>query len=243
VTLQTGEQLLDAGRIIDGAPQLRNTLGDPAADPEQKSELVARLFGSLEPTALRLLRGMAGSRWSNPGQLLDGIEEIGIRAVARASGDEGTLESELFAVENAVSGSSDLELALGSKLGDSAPRTAIVDRLLGDGKVSDGALALVRYAVQNQRGRRLVAVISRIADVVADDASAMVVTVAAAVQPSPAQLERLRAALAARCGSTPRFNLSIDPELVGGLRVQIGDEVIDGSVANRLADLRIRLAG
>ena len=43
-------------------------------------------------------------------------------------------------------------------------------------------------------------------------------------------------------GVTATFE-GIDPAVVGGLRVQIGDDVIDASIASRLNDLRLRLAG
>ena len=242
VTLQTGEQLLVAGRAIAGSSQLRSVLADPAIDAEQKGRLVANIFGSLEDAAKGILREVAESRWSNSAQLLDGIEELGIRAIAKATGDTGAIESELFAFAKAVGSDAELELALGSKLGDPGKRVAVVDRLLV-GKASEATVVLVRYVVQNQRGRRIGELLAHVADVVADDAGALVATITAAVEPSSSQLERLRSSLAARYGRTFRFNVSVDPELVGGLRVQVGDEVIDGSIANRLADLRLRLAG
>ena len=242
VTLTTGEQLLLAGRAISGSSQLRSILADPTVGQSEKSALISTIFGSLEPTASTLLHGLTDSRWSSSEQMLDGIEEIGIRAIARSSGDDGTIESELFAFAKAVESDPELELALGSKLGDSAPRVALVDRLLKK-RVSDATLVLVRYIVQNQRGRRIGELVSHVADVVAQDAGAVVVRVTSASPLTDGQLKRLSSLLTTRYGSTPRFNLSVDPELVGGLRVQVGDEVIDGSIANRLADLRLRLAG
>lgn len=242
VSLRTGEQLLAAGRTIDSTPQLKALLADPSVESADKGALVTRIFGSYDPAALRILSGIAQSRWSSPVQLIDGIEEIGIRAVARASGDDGTIESELFAFARAVDSDDELELALGSKLGDPTRRVQVVERLL-TGKASDATLALVTYAVQTQRGRRLVEVIGHIAEIVAQDAGAMVVSITAAAPPTASQLDRLRSSLTQRYGRTPRFAITIDPRLIGGLRVQIGDEVIDGSVANRLADLRLKLAG
>ncbi|QDZ16548.1 F0F1 ATP synthase subunit delta [Humibacter ginsenosidimutans] len=240
VTIQTGEQLLSAGRIIDGSAQLRSVLSDP--DSANKGQLVRTIFRSLDETASSLLVGMADSRWSSTDQFLDAVEEIGIRAIARASGDDGTIESELFSFAKAVESDAELELALGSKLGDPERRVALVDALL-TGRASEATIVLLRYVVQNQRGRRIGELISRVADIVAHDADAIVVTLTAATAPTTEQLDRLRTALTARYGRTPRFDVTVDPELVGGLRVQVGDEVIDGSIANRLADLRLRLAG
>jgi F-type H+-transporting ATPase subunit delta len=240
VTIQTGEQLLTAGSIIESSPQLRSVLSDP--ETAQKAQLVTTIFGSLNPTASSLLVGMTESRWSGTEQFLDGVEEIGVRAIARASGDDGSIESELFSFAKAIESDAELELALGSKLGETARRVDLVEALL-TGRASEATIVLLRYAVQNQRGRRIGELISRLVDIVADDANAIVVSLTAATEPTAGQLERLRTSLAARYGRTPRFNVTVDPDLVGGLRVQVGDEVIDGSIANRLADLRLRLAG
>lgn len=242
VTLQTGEQLLEAGRLIDGSPQLRSVLADPSVPFSEKGRLIGTIFASVDSAAAAVLKAVAESRWSTSAQMLDSIEELGIRAVARAGGDDGTIESELFAFARAVESDAELELALGSKLGDPARRVQLVDRLLG-GRASEGTVALLRHVVRHPRGRRIGELIAHVAGVVAADAGAMVVDVTMASAPTDAQLDRLRTALAARFGRTPRLNLSVDQELVGGLRVQVGDEVIDGSIANRLADLRLRLAG
>lgn len=77
----------------------------------------------------------------------------------------------------------------------------------------------------------------------ADTAGARIATVTSAAPLTAAQLTALEKTLGARYGQALRINLITDPTIVGGLRVQIGDDVIDGTVAARLADLRIRLAG
>ena len=148
----------------------------------------------------------------------------------------------MFDFSRAVSSDPELELAVGSKLGEPAGRVALVDALLA-GKADPATVAIVRHLVQSPRGRRIGELLSHAADIVADADGSVVATVTSATEPTPAQLERLQATLAAQYGRSPRINLIIDPDLVGGLRVQLGGEVIDGSVATRLADLRLRLAG
>ena len=68
-------------------------------------------------------------------------------------------------------------------------------------------------------------------------------TVTSATAISDAQVERLAAGLSAKYGRNLRINQVVDPGVIGGLRVQVGDDVIDGSVAKRLDDVRLQLAG
>ncbi len=67
--------------------------------------------------------------------------------------------------------------------------------------------------------------------------------VTAAVPLSDQQKQRLGAALAKLYGRQVHLNLDVDPEVLGGIRVRVGDEVIDGTVASRLDEAARRLAG
>jgi F-type H+-transporting ATPase subunit delta len=58
-----------------------------------------------------------------------------------------------------------------------------------------------------------------------------------------ADRERLEQALARQYGRDVHLNVIVDPSLLGGLRVEIGDDVIDGSVVARLDQARRKLAG
>ena len=59
---------------------------------------------------------------------------------------------------------------------------------------------------------------------------------------APSSAPGSRAALAAAYGHDVHLNVVLDPQVIGGMSIQIGDELIDGSLATRLAGLRRRLA-
>ncbi|GAA3296195.1 hypothetical protein GCM10020295_25320 [Streptomyces cinereospinus] len=70
----------------------------------------------------------------------------------------------------------------------------------------------------------------------------MVAVVTSAVPLSDGQKQRLGAALAKLYGRRMHLNLDVDPAVLGGIRVQVGDEVINGSLADRIEDAGRRLA-
>ena len=59
---------------------------------------------------------------------------------------------------------------------------------------------------------------------------------------SQAQLDRLGAILQQAYGQDLQLNVTVDPEILGGLRIQVGADVVDSTVLARLADARRRLA-
>lgn len=242
VRLETGEQLLAAGRAIADSLQLRAVLSDPAVDVSDKSGLLGSIFTNLDPTASKLLAGMAESRWSDSEEMVGGIETVGIRAIAAASGADSGIEGELFAVGRAIASEPELELALGGKLGDPAAKAQLVSRIAGE-KISPAALAILTHLVQSPRGRRVGELISSAAQTVADASGRVIATVTAAAALTDAQHDRLAKALAGQYGQEPLIDVIIDPGVLGGLRVQVGDDVVDGTVSTRIADLKLQLAG
>jgi F-type H+-transporting ATPase subunit delta len=241
--LATAEDLFAAARAIGDSAQLRAVISDPSADAAGKSALISRIFASqLSKPAVSLLETVAAQRWSNQDDVLAGIEELGIRAVAASARKDTSIESELFAFGAAVTSNAELELALGSKLGDPSSKTAVLEKLLS-GKAADGTLAIVRQLVSQPRGRRLRVALQRSAAIVADQAGQAIATVTSATAIAPAQLERLASGLSKRYGANLTVNQVIDPAVIGGLRVQIGDDVIDGTIASRLGDVKLKLAG
>lgn len=242
VDLAAAASLLGAGRVLEGSAQLRTLLADPAVDAETKSQAITRVFeGRLGEIATSLLQTISSSRWSNADDLLAGIEEIGIRAAAISSPD-APIESELFQFGRVVNENADLELALSAKLGDPARKADVVERLLS-GKASDATVVIVSHLIAQARGRRVGKLLSEASSIVADQRGRIVATVTSAAPLDEARLARLGEQLKATYGRDVTFNVVIDPALVGGIRIQAGDDVIDASIAARLGDLKLKLAG
>lgn len=240
--LATAEDLFAAGRVVADSAQLRAVLTDPSADPAGKAALVRRVFASVSAPAVELLAAVAAERWSDADDLLAAIEELGIRAIAQSAPAGTDIAAELFAFGGAVTSDAQLELALRSKLAEPSAKSDLVERLLA-GKASVQTIAIVRQLVLQSRGRSIREGLREAARVVASQSGEVVATVVTARLLPDAQVERLRAALSATYGTRIQVNQVVDPTILGGLRVQIGDDVIDGSIASRITDLRLQLVG
>lgn len=243
VDLATAEQLFAAGRVIAESSQLRATLADPAINVAAKEGLLGKIFGTkLGKSATALLLAVVSSDWSSQDDLLTGLEDIALRVTALSAPASLSIDSELFAFSRVVASDNELELALGTKLGDSSAKGGLVASLLG-GKASDQTIVIVSALVQQPLGRRIGALLTHAASVVADQSGQVIATVTTATPIAASQLASLTKSLTKIYGRELRLNIEIDPSIIGGLRVQVGDDVIDGSISSRINDLRLQLAG
>lgn len=238
--LALGDQLLSAARAISEYRHLANVLSDVGVPADDRVTLVDRIFGKqVGADAVALLRTMASARWSTPDDLVDAIEQVGLRAIARA--DTGSVvETELFTVHRAVSSEPRVELALTDPASPLQARFALLDRLLIN--ASPETRTIVRHVVQLPRSRRIVEALEYAERIVADAKGRLVAAAQVAKPLSKGQLQRLEHRLTERYGRTVAVNQVIDPRVIGGVRIVIGDDVIDGTVRARLDDLGLRLA-
>ncbi|HEY1532039.1 MAG TPA: F0F1 ATP synthase subunit delta [Galbitalea sp.] len=241
VDLATGEQLLAAALVVSDSHELRAALADDTATDANRSGLVKAVFASSSKPAQAVLESLGTSRWSSEDDLVAGIEELGIRALAASAPKGLSIDDELFEFGVAVSSNSELELALGSKLGAVDGKIALVESLL-NGKASEQTISILKALLAQPRGRRIAELIRYAATIVADESGNGIATITVASELDAGQRERLQKALSKQYDRDVRLNVIVDPEILGGMRVQVGSEVIDGTISNRIADLRLRLA-
>jgi F-type H+-transporting ATPase subunit delta len=239
VSTSVGAELLDASAVIASSSTLRSAVADNVVDANVKQKLVSGVFKKASKPASRVLDEVAANRWSHPDDVVDALENLGIRAEAMVA--KRPLDEELLAMNDVISSSNDLELTLGSKLGDSAAKGQLAKAVFA-GNVSENALLIVTHLVQNSRGRRIGAMLKTAATIVADQGGYALANVTIAKPLTPAVIARLEKTLAKDYGRPVKLNFIIDPAVIGGMRIQIGDDVIDGSVASRLKELRLKLA-
>jgi F-type H+-transporting ATPase subunit delta len=239
------EGLFAVVRLLDREGNLRRTLGDPSLATQAKDQLVDGLLGSqVDALPLGLLKEAVAKRWSSPRDLVDALEILAVTAVflvAEADGELDAVESELFRFARTVSREPELRAVLTDRALDVERKSALLDGLL-DGKVKAGTKRIVQALVLSPRGRTLEDGLEDYAGLAADVRARTLATVTTAIALDDAQRERLAASLSAQLGRTVQLQVEVDPTVVGGVLVRVGDEVIDGSTRHRLAEARRRLS-
>ncbi|MER5309212.1 F0F1 ATP synthase subunit delta [Streptomyces sp. NPDC002773] len=232
--------------LLDREVSLRRVLTDPAQSGEAKAELAQRLLsGQVGGATVDLVSGMVRSRWSRSRDLVDAAEELANTADLTAAQKAGALddvEDELFRFGRIVSSSPELRSALTDKAATATAKGALLRSLLG-GKAHATTERLVVRLVTQPRGRSLEAGLESLSKLAAARRNRMVAVVTSAVPLSDQQKQRLGAVLAKLYGREMHLNLDVDPAVLGGITVQVGDEVINGSIAERLDEATRRLAG
>ncbi len=241
-----GGELFSVVTLLDANSALRRALTDPARDGSAKADLLVRLLrGQVSDLALDVASGVVRSRWSGDRDLADALEQLGTQALLAAAERDGALdrvEDEVFRLSRIVAADRDLAAALGDRRAGVATRSDLVERLIG-AKVHPTTLALARQAVTAPRGRTVDTTLGQVLEEAAARRQRLVAVVTAAVPLTEAHRERLAAALGRVYGRAVLIEVDVDPQVVGGLRVTVGGEVLDSTIASRLADARRRITG
>ncbi len=239
-----GAELFAVAGLLASQPALRRALTDPSRSADARAGLAsAVLSGRVSEDCLSLLRSAAAARWSAPGDLTDAVERLAVLALVAAAELEGRLdelEDELFRFGRVVASAPELRIALTNPLVPADAKRGLLADLLA-GKVTPEALLLATQATVNPLGRSLDVSLEEYARIAAQRRERLVAEVHVAVPLSARQRGRLAAALADAYGHQVHLNVLLDPKVAGGMTIKIGDEVIDGSVATRLAEARRRM--
>jgi F-type H+-transporting ATPase subunit delta len=241
-----GDDLFAVVGLLTGEPSLRRALADSSAEPERRAQLVRRLLaGKVSDTSLELLVAVVSARWSSPRELVDGIESLARTALLVAAERTGRLDSvedELFRLGRIAAANGELERLLSDPFAPAEGKLTLLRSLI-EGKVDPITAKLAEALIAYPRGRRAVEGFEELADLAAKRRERSVAHVTTVAPLTEQQQERLTATLQRIYSRPIALHLEVDPSILGGLVVKVGDEVIDGSAAGRLDALRRRLTG
>lgn len=243
---QLGDELFAVTAVLDKSASLRRALTDPSRDGADRAGLARQVFGGkVSDQAVAVVAAAADLRWSDDHDLPDALEQLGVRAVmsSAAYGQRADqVEEQLFRFERLVAADPQLRAAVTDRTAAADRKTALVTRLL-EGKVADETMQLVRQAVTADRGRRFDQVIATYLTISGEEREELTAVVTAAVPLDESQIDRLKAALSRIYTRAIHLNVVVDPDVLGGIRVEIGDEVIDGTTIRKLDEARRKLTG
>lgn len=240
-----GSDLFAVASVLGAEPSLRRALTDPSAASEAKSSLATALLSDkVSAGALDVVATAAGARWSATGDFVDAVEQLGALSLVIDSDKAGQLadlEDELFRFGRVVTGDPALRDAITNKQVPAEHRQELVRSLL-DGKASSSAIGLAVQAVAS-RHRSFETALDAYQKLAAERQRRLVAIVRTAIDLDADQRTRLAAALENMYGSKVHLNVLVEADVLGGIRVELGDDVIDGTVVARLDDARRRMTG
>jgi F-type H+-transporting ATPase subunit delta len=240
---ELGEELFTVSRLFRGEAALRRFATDASLPVEAKQGMVRQVFSErVSEGTLALLVEAAGHRWHLSRDLADVMERLSEIAVVRSAGDDaGQVADELFELAGIVDANPQLRSAL------SDPARSVDDKsdLLGS-LLDDRALpATATLAKQGLAGtyHTLTQALETYREVAVASQDQVVATVRVARPLADSDQNRLAEILGRQYDKTVHLNVVVEPDVLGGVRVEIGDDVIDGTIVSRLDDARRRLVG
>ncbi|HEX5542267.1 MAG TPA: F0F1 ATP synthase subunit delta [Micromonospora sp.] len=237
----TADEILSLAAVLQREPRLRRALSDPARPSDDRSGLLSGLIaGKVGADAKELLTALVSGRWSSPSELLDATERLGVAALlasADRAGDLGEVEDELFRFGQVVAADAGLSSVLADPV-TPASRRAELARTLLEGKAKPLTIRLVEMALAGFGGRSFSGAVTRLVELAAERRERQVAYVTVAAPLSDKEERRLGTMLSQMYGREVSLKQQVDPEILGGMSVQVGSDLYDGTILRRLTETR-----
>ncbi len=241
------DELTSVAALVDSETVVRRYLTLPAEDASPRVRLLERLVGDKvgEP-ALEILKSGVSQRWSADTDLIDAVELVSRQALLTRAEQDGSVdevEDQLFWFSRILDAQPRLSIMLGDYESPADNRVTLLRNVLksANTNVNPIAVELLSKTVELLRGQPAEDAVLRLAEVAVARRGELVARVRAAAELSDEQRERLTQVLSRVYGHPVTVQMQTDPELLGGLAISVGDEVIDGTLSSRLAAAQTQL--
>ena len=232
-----GSELFAVANLLETETSLRRNLADSGLTVEVRANLVKQVLGNqVSKEAVAVVEKIVANRWFKDSSLVDAIESAGALIVLAAT-EKGKsidrVEEEIFFFARLVDRQSDLQMALSGSTISSSAKTKLVTDLLS-GQAHTDTVTLVAQYVAHPRGRRISQALDELSALAAARHGKLVATVTTAIELSKQQKSRIATALGKILGNEGEIDSVVSPEVIGGVKVQVGDDVIDGTISTRI---------
>jgi ATP synthase F0 subunit b/ATP synthase F1 delta subunit len=240
------DDLASVAKLLVRESVLTRHLADPADDPSAKLNLLETLLESkVGDTALEVLKAAVSGRWSSDANLVDAVEYAArLALLVRAEREDvaGDVEEQLFRFGRILDAQPQLVTLLGDYSAPAEGRVKLLRDVLDSGSgVNNTTVQLLSQTVELLRGERADEAVRDLAEIAVARRGEVVAHVSAAADLSDAQRARLTDVLTRIYGHPVSVQLHINSELLGGLNIAVGDEVIDGTLSAKLAAAETKL--
>lgn len=231
------DDLASVARLLLREPILARHLAEASGQTDAKKALLQQLLGGkVGAAALDLLDAAVSIRWSTTADFVDSVEHLArLSLMVRAERENQAEEvaEQLFRFSRVLESQPQLNTLLSDFSAPADGRVSLLRSVLGSG-AGDTAGALLAQTVELLRGQRADDAVAQLAELAITRRGELVAEVSAAADLTESQRTRLTAVLARIYHHPVSIQLNVDPALLGGLAVTVGDEVIDGTLSARL---------
>ena len=236
-----GNELFTITSALDNNIQLERALTDPSRPTADKVAVFKEMVGDqVHPMTTEIMTDLVSRRWSRARDIANAVEDFGVDAMMYyADATDSTLQ---VSIELSRLHSSLLNLpVVRSKLyDDQAPsevRVKLFRELFGDKNLNKVTMRLAEHATCNLRRRRYLETIQWLIKKFSRHMGQSMITVTTAAPLKEEQIKRLIDVYSAKVGRQVHINSVVDPTVLGGMRIQVGDEVTDNTVVAQLQNL------
>ena len=232
-----GAELFTVANLFESEHSLRRNLSDSGLSQKARQGLVNDLLSSkVSQDAANVVKAIVSARWSSDSDLVNAIESAGallILAETEKAGHQSRVEDEVFYFARLIDAEADLQMALSNPSSTTQGKAKLVADLLS-GRAHADTITLVSQYISHPRGRRIGKALDELSALAAARQSRLVATVTTAIVLSEIHKSRITEALSKIYGQEVLIDSVTDESVVGGVSVQIGDDVIDGTISTRI---------
>lgn len=236
------EELFSVADLVDNNGALRRGLTDPSREQEVRGKIASSVLeDKVYPAVRESVARAAEARWSAERDLGDALEHLGVLAAAFAAENRAGKDAlsdvvdDVLGFSKAVQASPEIQTALTDQRADASAKKQLAARI-SPARTEEGRL-LIDQVVEHPRGVLPADLAEKFAGILVSLSQRFIAKVTTSVPLDDQRLDRLEKAISGVYQRDMTLDVTVDPDVVGGLKVQVGDEVIDGTMSTRIANL------
>ncbi len=236
-----GNELFTITKVLDDSIQLERALTDPSRPVADKVAVLKELLGdNAHPMTMEIMTDLVSRRWSRARDIANAVEDFGVDAMMYyADATDTTLQVsiELSELHSALLNLPVVRAKLYDYQATSEARVKLFREVFSDKTLNKVTMRLAEHATCNLRRRRYLETIQWLINKFSRHMGESMVTVTTATPLKKEQIKRLVEVYSAKVGRQVHINSVVDPTVLGGMRIQVGDEVTDNTVVAQLQNL------